>query len=86
MSYQIILKKRAQKELSSLPMRNITQIASVIDKLSRNPRPEGFKKLTGQKGWWRIRIGNYRILYSINDLEELITIFRIGHRKDIYKF
>ena len=50
MSYQIILKKRAQKELSSLPLRNLTQIAPVIDKLSKNPRPTGVKKLVGQKG------------------------------------
>lgn len=86
MNYRVTLKKKAEKELAQLPKNSCLRIAQIIDRLSENPRPPGTKKLYSKKNWWRIRAGDYRILYEIDDSEELITIFRIGHRKDVYRF
>jgi mRNA interferase RelE/StbE len=56
-----------------------------IDSLANNPRPNGSKKLVSQKETlWRIRVGDYRIIYSIEDVLKILEIRRIGHRKDIY--
>ena len=66
MMYSIVLKKSAQKELSKLPTAIVKKIASVIDDLASNPRPVGAKKLEAQKNeLWRVRTGDYRIVYSI---------------------
>jgi len=86
MMYGIVLKKSAQKELSKLPTTILKKIASVIDDLASNPRPVGAKKLEAQKNeLWRVRTGDYRIVYSIEDVVKVIEIQKIGHRKDIYK-
>jgi len=84
--YRIVVKRRAEKELGSLPQKDIKRIVTAIDSLAENPLPLNTKKLSGQKDRWRIRVGHYRILYTIDESERLITIFRIGHRKDIYRF
>ena len=66
MMYSIVLKKSAQKELSKLPTTIVKKIAAVIDDLASNPRPVGAKKLEAQKNeLWRVRTGDYRIVYSI---------------------
>jgi mRNA interferase RelE/StbE len=84
--YKIVLKKSAQKELSKLPTSIVRKIAPVIDDLAINPRPVGAKKLEAQKDeLWRVRVGNYRIVYSIEDVVKVIEIQKVGHRKDIYK-
>lgn len=84
--YQIRFKKKAQKELQSLPKSIIKIVVASIDNLSSNPRPRGSKKLRGSKeNLWRIRIGNYRIIYLIEDTIKILVIRKIGHRKDIYK-
>jgi mRNA interferase RelE/StbE len=84
--YKITFKKSALKELEALPSFAIKGVHLVIDKLAENPRPEGCKKLVGSKeNLWRVRSGNYRILYVIEDKIQIVDIRRIGHRKDIYK-
>jgi mRNA interferase RelE/StbE len=82
--YQIKLDKRVEKELDRIPEKIFDRIREVISALKDNPRPLGVKKLTNQEHW-RIRVGEYRILYEIDDGEKLITIFRIKHRRDVYK-
>ncbi|MBN1694399.1 type II toxin-antitoxin system RelE/ParE family toxin [candidate division WOR-3 bacterium] len=84
MNYSLLILRRAQKELSDLPIDVYEKVKQTILKLSKNPRPYGCKKLKGRDGW-RIRVGNYRIIYEINDKDKSIIIFHIGHRKDIYK-
>lgn len=81
--YKVIAERRAAKEINSLPHEIIQEIISSIEKLKSNPRPHGVKKLVGEDGW-RIRIRTHRILYTINDKEMLITIYRVKHRKDAY--
>jgi mRNA interferase RelE/StbE len=82
--YKIEVKKSAAKELNSIPIKDLKKILKTIQELSNNPRPKGCLKLTNQENY-RIRVGNYRILYSIKD--EILTVYvvKIGHRKNIYR-
>lgn len=82
--YSLLILKSAQKELANLPDKVYHRIRNEIIELAKNPRPSGCKKLTGRDGW-RIRAGDYRILYEIEDSLQKITILHIGHRKDIYQ-
>ncbi|MDQ7032715.1 MAG: type II toxin-antitoxin system RelE/ParE family toxin [Desulfonauticus sp.] len=84
MSYNIFILRKAQKELSKIVGRDYNHIKEAIWNLRSEPRPKGCKKLTGRAGW-RIRVGNYRIIYEIDDTQKNITILHIGHRRDIYK-
>ena len=85
MSYQVLLERRALKELSRLPS-DITRRANAsIDGLAAQPRPPGAKKLQGSRDQWRIRVGDYRILYEINDRAREVRVFAAGHRREIYR-
>ena len=83
MSYEISILRRAQKELADLPRTDYERMRDAIAALSENPRPVGCKKLTGREGW-RIRSGDYRAIYEIDDAQKRITVLDIGHRRDIY--
>lgn len=82
--YKIIIEHRAAKEIESLPNDIISHIIDTIGGLKSNPRPYGVKKLIGEIGW-RIRMRNYRILYTIDDKQKLITIYRVKHRREAYR-
>lgn len=84
MSYSITIKKRAVKALTNLPNKDYQKIRDKIRKLSEDPRPTGCLKLTGRDGW-RIRVGVYRIIYTIDDPDKKIIVIHIGHRRDIYQ-
>ena len=84
MKYSISILRRAQKELADLSEKNYRRVKNAIVRLGDNPRPSGSKKLIAREGW-RIRSGNFRIIYEIDDREQKILILHIGHRKDIYK-
>ena len=84
--YQIVVKPSAGRELRKLPVHIATSIARKIDSLANNPRPEGCKKLVNNKQeFWRVRVGDYRILYAIEDEIRIVDIHHIGHRLDIYR-
>jgi len=86
MSYKIAIVKKAFKELAALPVKVNVQIVEAIDSLKEEPRPNGCKKLKGEsEDIWRVRVGDYRILYFIEDTIRIVEIRRIGHRKDIYR-
>ncbi|MHB8261824.1 MAG: type II toxin-antitoxin system RelE family toxin [Bacteroidia bacterium] len=83
--YQVVIKKSAAKELESLPKKVLLPVTQAIVKLSDNPRPAGCKKLKGQiENIWRIRVGDYRVVYEIKDTVKIVDIQKVGHRKDIY--
>jgi mRNA interferase RelE/StbE len=83
--YQLVISKQALKELSKLPTKYSKKIALAIDELIQEPTPHGCKKLKGEKEYlWRIRVGDYRIIYLIEDSIQVIEIRKIGHRKDVY--
>ena len=81
--YKIEIKKSAVKELESIPSNDLKRILSKIKSLAENPRPIGSLKLSGDDRY-RIRQGNYRILYTIQDDILTIYIVKVGHRKDVY--
>jgi mRNA interferase RelE/StbE len=85
MKYSIILARTAEKELSTLPKEDIRKIAASIDNLELNPRPRGFKKLKGQEDLYRIRTGNFRIVYTVDDNRKVIRVLIIRNRKDVYR-
>ena len=84
--YKIVFEKRAAKSLSSLSVTLSRKIALSLKDLSTNPRQKGCKKLLGTfKDYWRIRIGDYRVVYEIDDEEMIVRVYRIMHRKEVYK-
>jgi mRNA interferase RelE/StbE len=84
--YTISIKPSALKELSKLPKATVKKTEKAIDALAENPRPDGVKKLKGSEGdLYRIRVGDYRIIYYIEDEIKIVDIIKIGHRKDIYR-
>ena len=84
MTYKLIIKPSAQKDLDRFSNKELVRIAKRITLLEDNPRPVGLQKLTDKEGY-RIRSGKYRILYVIDDKAKRIFIYRIKHRKDAYK-
>ena len=83
-SYSILLTKSAAKELESVPTKDRQRIVTKIGALADNPRPVGAEKLSGDDRY-RIRQGNYRILYQIVDAELIVTVVRIGNRREVYR-
>ncbi|WP_456324618.1 type II toxin-antitoxin system RelE family toxin [Desulfonauticus submarinus] len=83
--YKIEWKHSARKELKKIKKSDISKIIQAVENLSLNPYPPGTRKLHGCEQLYRIRIGKYRIVYSINNKILLIEIIRIGHRKNIYR-
>lgn len=83
--YKIWIIKSAQKDINSLPKAYISTIVKKIQDLAQNPRPNQSKKLRGSKDVYRIRTGDYRILYTIEDKTLQIIIYKVDHRKDIYR-
>ena len=82
--YNVVLTKKAQKQLDKLADHIAEPIFDAIGSLANDPRPFGYKKLKGREGF-RIRVGNYRIIYDIFDVELIIDVIDLGHRKDIYE-
>ena len=85
-SYNVVIKKSAAKELEDIAGKKDRQrtVARILA-LSDNPRPQGVEKLSGTSEKYRIRQGNHRIIFEIEDDPALITIVKIGHRKDVYR-
>ena len=85
MTYKIEFAKQAAKQFKALPRQEQQRLKTKIDNLEIDPLPPGVVKLSGEKNLYRIRVGNYRIIYSIQDSRLLILIVKIGHRKDVYR-
>jgi mRNA interferase RelE/StbE len=83
-NYKILIKASAAKELKSLPKKDVQRITSKIRSLSNEPRPYGCEKLSAQERY-RIRQGNYRIVYSIEDDKLIVYVIKIDHRRKVYK-
>ena len=84
MTYAIAILRRAQRELQRLPHEDYERVREAIRALAQNPRPTGCLALTGRAGW-RIRVGNYRVIYEISDVQHTVTILHVGHRRDVYR-
>lgn len=82
--YNIYIKPSAAKELEKVPKKVLQKIVGRIKRLSKNPRPFGCEKLSDQEKY-RIRQGNYRIVYSIENKKLTVIVVKVGHRRDVYK-
>ena len=85
MSYRVVLSPVAQKALERLPPEIQNRLISRISALAENPRPPGAKALQGAEGDLRIRVGDYRIVYRVEDDRFLVRIVKVGHRREIYR-
>ena len=84
MKYKLFIERAAQKGLSKISHQEQNRIIAAIQNLTDNPRPSNAKKLTGRDAW-RMRLGNYRVIYEIQDDTPIVLVVHIGHRKDIYR-
>ncbi|MEL6927379.1 MAG: type II toxin-antitoxin system RelE/ParE family toxin [Cyanobacteria bacterium J06600_6] len=84
-SYTIKFDRKVKKDFRSIPIQDIKRIKSAIQDLCNDPRPNGCTKLKGSNDYYRIRVGSYRIVYSIEDKNLLVLVVRVGHRRDIYR-
>ena len=84
MSYKVLISRQAGKEIKKLPKATIPKVYTKIKALADNPRPSGVVKLTSFENLWRIRVGSYRIIYSIEDDIQIVDIREVVDRKDAY--
>lgn len=85
MVYKVRIKKKVIKYLSTLNKKDTNRIFSAIEALASEPRPVGHKKLSGEDNAFRIRIGSYRVIYEIKDVDLLVSVVKAGTRGDVYK-
>jgi len=84
-SWRIEFARSATKDLRGIDRQSIPKILAEIEALSENPRPAGCKKLVGSDHTYRIRTGDYRVIYDLHDGELLVLVIRIRHRRDVYR-
>jgi mRNA interferase RelE/StbE len=84
-TYAVQLKPSADRRLRRLPLDVQRRIVGEMAALGFEPRPPGVVKLAGAEGLWRIRVGDYRIVYEIEDARAVVTVLRVAHRKDVYR-
>ena len=83
--YRVFLERAAEKDLERLSSRLHDRVIAAIQALSRNPRPPGCRKLMGTDNDWRIRVGDYRVIYEIVDTNRVVRVNRVRHRRDVYR-
>jgi mRNA interferase RelE/StbE len=83
--YAIQIKPSARRELENLSDRLIARLMPKIERLADDPRPSGCRKLRGYKDLWRFRVGDYRVVYIIEDDNKIVTVTRIAHRREAYE-
>ena len=84
-AYEVYLERTAEQDLKRLSARNFQRIIPHIKALAGNPRPVGCRKITGSKNDWRIRVGDYRVIYEIEDEEKVVRVMRVRHREKAYR-
>jgi mRNA interferase RelE/StbE len=84
-NYRVELKPVARKELEALPDNVLARVLRKLESLGATPRPTGCKKLKGYKDYWRVRVGDWRAVYSVDDAAKLVSVTRIAHRREVYE-
>ncbi|HEV2489758.1 MAG TPA: type II toxin-antitoxin system RelE/ParE family toxin [Candidatus Acidoferrales bacterium] len=84
MNYSLFVLPRVQRALAGLPREDYDRVKSAIARLAENPRPAGCQKLAGRDGW-RVRVGDYRIIYEIDGSVRSVTVLDVGHRREVYR-
>ncbi len=85
MAHRLFIRRSADKEIAELPTQVRDRVIDAIRNLAGSPRPPGCKKLSGQHRAWRIRVGEYRVVYEVDDSQQRIEIRVVAHRKDVYR-
>jgi mRNA interferase RelE/StbE len=85
LGYNISFARSARKELQALPIDVAERLLKKIESLALNPRPSGCTKLRGATGLWRIRSGDYRVIYKVDDSKRIVDVILIRHRREIYR-
>lgn len=85
MTYRVEFTAAAARQIKKLPRPARDRVLDSIEELAEDPRPHGSKKLVGEKTAWRIRVGDYRVIYDVFDTELTVTVVRAGHRRDVYE-
>ena len=85
MSYEVLIKPAAQRQLKKLPRTVQADLIALIEQLAQDPKPPGCKKLKGRQGQYRVRLGDYRVIYSIEEEALVVRVIKVGHRRDIYE-
>ena len=85
MAYKVVFKPSADKALSKLPVDIQRRIVAAVDGLAMEPRPAGVVKMAGDDNLWRVRVGEYRIVYEIHDGLLIVLVLRVAHRRDVYR-
>ena len=83
--YRVFLERAAERDLSRLSSDIHDRVIATIRALGNNPRPPGCRKLVGSKNDWRIRVGDYRVIYEIADAIRIVRINRVRHRREVYR-
>jgi mRNA interferase RelE/StbE len=83
--YKILVERAAEKDLTRLSAKTHDRVIAAIQELAKNPRPSGCRKLTGSKHDWRIRVGDYRVIYEIADTIRVVRVNRVRHRREVYR-
>ena len=83
-SYRLVLHRDAVREIRALPKKIRSQVREVLDGLAADPRPPGAVQLKGRKGAYRLRIGDYRLLYEVHATEIVVYVIGIAHRREVY--
>ncbi len=83
--YEVYVERLAERDLRRLSADDFQRIVRHLKALAENPRPPGCRKITGSKSDWRIRIGDYRVLYEIDDQGKAVRVMRVRHRREVYR-
>jgi len=84
-SFAVLVKPSARKELEALPDNVLARVVRKLEALGHAPRPAGCKKLKGYKDQWRVRVGDWRVVYIIDDAAKVVSVTRIAHRSQVYE-
>lgn len=85
MAYRVLVRPAAERDLRALPPTILARVDARIRTLADNPRPRGTERLRGPQGGFRLRVGDYRLLYDIDDAQQAVIIGRVRHRRDVYR-
>lgn len=83
--YEVFLERRAERDLKRLEAKEFRRIISEIKALAENPRPAGCRKIAGSESDWRIRVGDYRVIYEVDEHAEAVRVMRVRHRREVYR-
>ena len=83
--YRVVVERSAEKDLRRLPLDVRSRVADALRSLVDDPRPVGSRKLAGTKHDWRIRVGDYRVIYEIADSIRVVRVYRVRHRREVYR-